>query len=337
MNSKILSPLKAKALIQECDYANRAENFYEAIKADLQRLVHPRFRDYRRLDRASLMEMVDQIDTSIKANSVVIESKITEIEATAARKKGELIELRYVVVHAVTRTTFQLFSYRFRMTRKAFRMETRHLPVRFTQHAAERLIERLDDQKEALKQIGRVLLDRVVFTRLVMDTAVCDYGFQMPLPASDIGGMLLGGFHSHNWEDKGYEIKGGMARQLNDITSFWEPGVMYTAITFIDFSRMKPDQHELGYKVENWIESRRDQYDALTRATCWPEHLTAVDEDIDITEHLMGAMEYEANSIVRLKKYYKTIRHKDRFSCEIETNSPYQDTGEQFLSRMYAG
>ena len=336
MNSKILSPLKAKSLIQECDYANRAETFYEAIKADLQRLVHPRFRDYRRLDRSSLMEMVGQIDASIKANAVVIESKITEIEATAARKKGELFELRYVVVHAVTRTTFQLFSYRFRMTRKAFRMETRHLPVRFTQHAAERLIDRLDDQKEALKQIGRVLLHRVAFTRLVMDTAICDYGFQMPLPASDIGGMLLGGYHSHNWQDKGYEIKAGMARHLNDISSFWEQGVMYTAITFIDFSLMKPDQHELGFKVEEWIESRRSQYDALTRATCWPEHLTAVEEDIDFTEHLMGALEYEANSIVRQKKYYKTIRHKDRFSCEIDTNSPYQET-EQFLTRMYAG
>lgn len=336
MLSKILSPLQSKGLIQECDFASRAENFYEAIKADLLRLVHPRFRNYRRLDRASLMEMVDQIDSSMKANSIVIQSRITEIAPTLARKKGELVELRYVVVHAISRTTYQLFSYRFRMTRKAFRMETRHLPVRFTHHAAERLIERLEDQREALKQIGQVLLDRVVFSRLVMDAAVCDHGFQMPLPASDIGGMLLGGFHSLNWEDKGYEIKAGLARQLSGISSFWERGVMYTAITFIDFSRMKPDQHELGYKVEDWIESRRNEYDALTRATCWPEHLSPVEEDIDITENLMGAVEYEANSIVRLKKYHKTIRHKDRFSCDVESSSPYQEGGEQFLARMYA-
>jgi hypothetical protein len=336
MLSKILSPLRSQGLVQECDFAGRAENFYETIKADLSRLVHPRFMKNRRLDRASLLEMADQIDSSLKSNSIVIHSRITEIGATLARKKGELAELRYVVVHAVSRSTYQLFSYRFRMTRKSFRMETRHLPVRFTHHAAERLIERLDDQNAALKQIGQVLLDQVVFSRLVMDTAICDLGFHMPLPASDIGGMLLGGFHSMDWEDKGYEIKGGLAKHLSGISSFWEPGVMYTAITFIDFSRMKPDQHELAYKVENWIDSRRNEYDALVRATCWPEHLSPVEEDVDITENLMGALENEANSIVRLKKYQKTIYHKDRFSCDVELSSPYQGGRGQFLDRMYS-
>lgn len=324
-----------RVLSQECDFASRAENLYDAIKNDLIRLIHPRFRNFRRLDRASLMEMADQIDKTIKANSIVIQSKITEVPATFARKKGELIELRYVVVHATTSLTYQLFSYRFRMTRKSFRMETRYLPVRFTHHAAFRLIHRLDDQKAALKQIGEVLLKNVVFSRLVMDTAVCDYGFNMPLPASDIGGMLLGGYHGLNWQDRGYEIKAGTGRFLNEVATFWETGCMYTAITFIDFSMMKPDQHELAYKIDEWIASRPEQYDALVRATCWPEHLSTVEEDIDINEHLMDSVEYEANSIVRQKKYLKTINRKDRFSCETGPSSSYQDGAEQFLDRLY--
>jgi hypothetical protein len=214
-------------------------------------------------------------------------------------------------------------------------METRYLPVRFTHHSAERLIQRLEDQKEALQQIGKVLLDKVVLSRLVMDTAVCDFKFQMPLSASEIGGMLLGSYHSLNWQDRGYEIKAGNAKHLNGIESFWEPGCMYTAITFIDFGMMKADQHELAYKIEDWISSRRQQYDALVRATCWPEHLSTVDEDVDITEHLMESLEYEANSIVRQPKFQKTIQRKDRFPCEGTPVSSYQDGAEQFLDRLY--
>jgi hypothetical protein len=323
------------AFARELETAHRGKEFYSQIEKDLGEIVYPRFRNFKRLDREGLLAIAAQIDASMNTNAIVIKSGQAEIPATFARPKSEVIETRYVVVHAVNHHIFQLFSYRFRMTRKNIRVETRYLPVRFTKHAVERLRERAGEEREAIRDIALSLLESAVFAKLVEDTCIVDHGFQLPIPTLRTKGLLLGTFHALDWTDVGFEMRGGRHSFLPSLYTLWPKGVMYTAVTFVGRKLLTREQADYSALVTRWIKSRPKEYAAITRAMCWPDHMIKPEDDVELSEDLFEVMRYEATNVVQNDRFAKTIQTGGTRHIELGARIQADERVDTFLTRMY--
>lgn len=299
-----------RTLAQEFLASRSVQSVYDDLLSEITRTVEPVFDGDKRLSGPGLVKLMADVDAKMKARLVVIRAEMTVAPPTRARPKGEIHEARYVIVQAREPGKFRLMSVRFMATRKSFIVENRPLPIGFTSHAAERYLQRREDKDAAFKDIGKALLDVAVLAKIAQEFSVKHLGSNFLLPAEAMGGVLLGEFNRSVGCNAGLKIDRYKTDVIQDVKSFWPTKVCFNVMTFVDDDLLGIDQMRIAADLAEWIDSRRKEYDSITRSFCWPEHLILREDDIGDVAPIIDEMEKEVAAILCGPGVRKTIHRK---------------------------
>lgn len=321
-----LEASRIRTLVQEYDATTRINDVAgEAIVRIAEKLV-PAVKKGRRLTGSELLTIMDELDTDIRSGVVTILSRSETIKATRARPKGEAYERCYVFVHALNKESVQLVSIRVFGTRKSIKIESQMLPVGFTYHAAERILERTRNVDLAFKELGAALLDMLAFYKLTESFSLEKLKGDLLLPDRSGNGIALGSIHAMDWKVIGAEF-GAYGMKRYQPIHVWPPGTKFVAHTFVNTAQLGEDQVRLAEAIRDWRETRRPAYDSLLRHSCWGEHITNIELQAGLGLEMMQTMRAEAIAILDDPASIATVTRRH----QIKRGPPQTRAGSEVL------
>lgn len=276
LKHKNLDAPRIRNLVREDAVTGKFDDASVAMFSDLLLYLGGIFDRGRRLRAEELKTVMDIVDSRIREGFLVVRSGKSNIPPTRIKPKGESYENRYIAVHRIEANSYILVAYRLLGTRKVIRLEQAALPIGFTYHAAERMLERAADVEMAFRQIAESLLEYMVFTKLGEVPCVKNLACDLLIP--DVGGhgALLGGIYEVERKPERFDFRiEGMF--TSHPKPFWGLSTRFVAHTFIGTSQMREEQIALSDAIRAWKEGRQSFNDDLFARTCWYDSITEHD------------------------------------------------------------
>jgi hypothetical protein len=279
-----------RSLVDQASRVATVSNKIAAIQKTVMATVKERFRHGKKLTGIDLAVLLNGVDGAITSDFHPLDHQTTKIPPTRVHPKGEKHENLYVGLRVregtekTTNPVYQLFMFRFYMTRKAVFMETRNLPLAFTYHAAERIIERTRNVDEAFRTIANGLLEWAPMLHHAADVSVEKNAGFMAHPCSNRSGLFLGDYlEGNNGRAEYVGMDGvGFERGTGKIEHSDMP--IYVARTFIETDELRPDQTELADTLSMWRSAFKEKLAEATKEYIYPYTLLCESKNMALSD-----------------------------------------------------
>lgn len=233
----------------------------------------------RRLKSDELELIVDTIEHNFENDMIVIAQRYFDKPASRTRPKSEEFERNYVVVSNLGGDFFTIFAIRFHVTRRMIHYSCSELPIAFTYHCAERLMERGRNISQAAKEISLSLLEMLIFSKLAEPVSAEHLQNYMILPAIELDGAFLGTYDMHDPYDYKMSFKdiNGLIPHSSGVTA----RKRYVAKTFVDDKKLSRKQEEVIDNIFDWRADCDIIHEQAMVKELWPEcHMSEEERSI---------------------------------------------------------
>jgi|GEM_PF-6911775 len=295
-----------KSLVGDTTFVLGGNRAFEDIFTEVLTSLGRVFDRGRRLRETELTGVMGNLDALIRNHLPIIRAEHDFLPPTRTRPKGEAHEFRYVFLGSVNGGEYRLVAMRLLGTRKTIKLETHQLPVGFTYHAAERYLERSGKTGDALTDLGRCLLDNMVFYKLTEIFCARHLGFDLMFAGPHGKGAVLGGLYPTSVKAEGFEFRIEGIREYS-FEPLWPPGTCYTANTYISEDQIGIDQIAVVEDIEAWKRERAVVYEEVQRLSCWRDSIAARHPDLSSEEISLSNLIQSAAEVLDTPEHRKAI------------------------------
>jgi hypothetical protein len=279
-----------RSLVDQASRVATLSSKLTAIQKTVMETVKERFRHGKKLTGIDLSVLLNGVDGAISSDFHPLDQQTTKIQPTRIHPKGEKCENLYVglrVREGTEKTTnpiYQLFVFRFYITRKAVLMETRNLPLAFSYHAAERIIERSRNVDEAFRTIATGLLEWAPMLHHAAEVSVEKNGGFMAHPCSNRSGLFLGDYLEGSNGKAHYVGMDGVGLERGTGTVEHSDKPIYVARTFVEAYELRPDQTELADALSMWRAAFKEKLAEATKEYIYPYTLLCESKKMELSD-----------------------------------------------------
>jgi hypothetical protein len=256
MKHRNIEATAIRSLVHEDATAATVADEINAIYDTLDEVIKPAHINGRKLKGDVLRSVFDECCRRLVTMADPIDSDQSFRAATKTRPKGEAYQARFVGFKRVEDSPakheqYQLFNFRIFASRKLVRIDYQQQPFAFQYHTAERLLERGQEKRGALRRLAVSVYKASAMLMAAQKYSTDKLSGRMIAPMSDGAGLLLGDYinksvssgkrrtYDHSsCRDNGINIAG------SDIT--------FLARTFVSNGMLRPDQLKLAKAISEW-------------------------------------------------------------------------------------
>ncbi|TLX15999.1 hypothetical protein [Rhizobium sp. MHM7A] len=256
-------------------------NSVPAAIGQLLHLAGKKFTNDARLTTKDIIDLFDGMNAQMTADYQSFAAIRKAVPATRVHPKGEKRETIYLsLTHDQATRCYQLTSLRLAATARKLEYIFMLLPFSISEHAVQRLMERVPTEKEALKVVTESMIEWMIHLIPLLPIAQQRNNGHMGIPASGKIGMLYGDFipneamdcaFGSKWDNFGEIPIRPNAALIN--------GPTFLIKTFVQPTKLRPDQittMELmhAYQLEN-----KKIADEFRNVLFWPD-ATLINKDL---------------------------------------------------------
>jgi hypothetical protein len=193
--------------------------------------------------------------------------------ATRARPKGEKREVIYLSLqHDAKRRIYSLFSFHLAGSCKKLRLNIFQLPFSFSEHAVQRVMERVKDQDEALRHTAESLIDWVLHLIPLAQIAQERNQGNMAIPAKGEIGLYLGEFLPQDEDTPalGVEWTQSGLRSVEP-NKYLVNGPAYFIHTFVNVKLLRDEQITSMRLMTEYHQRNQTVTEELRNSLFWPD------------------------------------------------------------------
>ncbi len=268
---------------------------------------------------------METIEKFFAEDFIVVASRAFDKPGTRTRPKGEEFERNYVIISNFDKNLFTFFSIRFHLSRRFCTYTCSELPIAFTYHCAERLMERGRNITQAATEISLSLMEMFIFSKIAEPVARTELHDLMVLPAIELEGAFLGEYQDHAPYDFRFDfgVHETMSPNLSGVTSHRR----YLVKTFVDDKRLSVKQDEIIDKIFDWRVECDEFHDQAMVKALWPQCFMTEDElavkGLGIGQHMIN--------------YLKSPKTKETIIRKLKTQNASPPVVKQPTERQHVG
>ncbi len=207
-------------------------------------------------------------------NKMPIVDKDTKYrEPTKTRPKGEAYQARYVGFKQIKSNDagteqYQLFNFTIFASRKTIQLTFQEQPFTFQYHTAERLLERAESKRDALRRLAEAMYTWSTAILSSKNHSCASIERKLAYPMPDGSGLLLGDFLDrdiYTGKTRTYDHSGCFERGMT-VGSY---NFMFLARTFVGNSLLSERQTRLAEQLLSWLEKHRSHNHDINRKLFW--------------------------------------------------------------------
>lgn len=248
----------------------------DSVPAAIEKIINlagKRFTVATRLTAKELVDLFEGVDAEMTGHNQSFAAIRKAIHATRARPKGEKRETIYLsLTHDHFTRCYQLAALRLTGTARKLEYAFMLLPFAISEHAVQRMMERVPTEKESLKLAVESMIEWMVHLIPLLPIAQQRNNGHMGIPASGKIGMLYGEFIPNETLDHllGCRLDASGRTKIKPNTALIN-GPIFLIKTFVQTARLRPDQTETmdqmhAYQVEN-----KKVADEFRNVLFWPD------------------------------------------------------------------
>jgi hypothetical protein len=243
-------------------------------------LAAKKFTNNTRLTAKDVIDLFEGTDAQMTADFQSFAAIRKSVHATRAQPRGEKRETIYLsLTHDQATKCYQLTALRLAATARRLEYIFMLLPFSISEHAVQRLMERVPSEKEALKVVTESMIEWMVHLMPLLPVAQQRNQGHMGIPASGKIGMLYGDFvatdegegaFGSKWDKFGETpIKGNMKLIK---------GPTFLIKTFVQPTRLRPEQIETMNRMHTYQLDNKKVADDARNLLFWPD-ATLINKD----------------------------------------------------------
>lgn len=264
-------------LVAENQLTTRVSQQIKAFYDELDAIIAPFSVSGRKFKGNNVKELFSRCCEIFETKMPVIDRDISYREPTRTRPKGEAYQARYVgfkqIENADARTEqYQLFNFTIFASRKKILLTFQEQPFSFQYHTAERLLERTETKKDALKRLAEAIY---TWSTAILESKGHSYKSiqrKLAYPMPDGTGLLLGDFLDRNIHygcTRFYDQMGARERGI----SVGNYDFMFLARTFVGNSLLSDNQLQLSNRLLSWLQKHADHNHQINRKLFWRSYM----------------------------------------------------------------
>lgn len=253
--------------------------------AQLLNLAGKKFTNDARPSAKDIIDLFEGVDAQMTAHYQSFAAIRKAVHATRVRPKGEKRETIYLsLTHQPDTRCYQLTSLRLTGTSRKLEYILMMLPFVISEHAVQRLMERVPSEKDALRVVTESMIEWMVHLIPLLPVAQQRNNGHMGIPTSGKLGMLFGDFipteapdcaFGSKWDNVGETPIRPNAALIN--------GPTYLIKTFVQAAKLRPDQITTMEQMHSFQIDNKQVSDEFRNLLFWPD-ATLINGDLP-TDH----------------------------------------------------
>lgn len=251
------------------DIARQIKAFYDELDA----IIAPFSVSGRKFKGDDLKDLFSGCCEHFETKMPILDRDVTYREPTKTRPKGEAYQARYVgfkqIEDANARTEqYQLFNFSIFASRKKIELAFQEQPFTFQYHTAERLLERAESKKDALRRLAEAMY---IWATPILESkrhAYKSIDRKLAYPMPDGSGLLLGEFIAQNiyFGSRRLYDHNGCREQTMKVDNY---DFMFLARTFVGNSLLADGQLSLAEQLLTWLGKHSEHNHEINRKLFW--------------------------------------------------------------------
>ena len=247
-----------------------------SVPAAIEKIItvaKEKFTKSARLTPKDLNDLFADMDVQMTGHNQSFAAIKKAIPATRIHPKGEKRETIYLsLTHDHFTRCYQLTALRLTGTSRKLEYAFMMLPFTISEHAVQRLMERVPSQKEALRVVTESMIEWMIHLIPLLPIAQQRNNGYMGIPTSEKTGMLYGEFIPNEALDQAFAHRWDVdGRSRIETNTALINGPIFLIKTFVQLARLRTDQIETMHRMHAYQLENKKVSDEFRNSLFWPD------------------------------------------------------------------